>query len=133
MSWRLHVRELFWRQPTGPRHIFTERRPGLAAPWARRTLRLTARRLAMGLALGGAAGARLSLSGGLPGGRATLLRLIRRAPGPAISPPQTLSGDDFALRERHTDGTLLLALERRRPVALLPDRASATVAQWLRA
>ena len=57
---RLHlcVRKLFCDQPACPRQIFTERVPTVAAPWARRTLRLAQRLRACGLTLGGEAGAR---------------------------------------------------------------------------
>jgi len=56
----LGVRKLFCDNSDCGRRIFTERLPGVVAPWARRTLRLSNRLTAVAVALGGSAGARLS-------------------------------------------------------------------------
>ena len=130
---QLRVRKWFCGNRRCRRRIFTERLPTVAAPWARRTLRHAQRLIALGMALGGKAGEQLGHAWDVVVSRNTLLRMLRKQPTPSFPTPTVLGMDDFAFRKRHTDGTILVDLERRHPVALLPDRTAETVAQWLRA
>jgi hypothetical protein len=68
----LGVRKLFCDNPDCGRRIFTERLPGVVAPWARRTLRLGKRLTTVAVALGGSAGARLSRELGIAQHAATV-------------------------------------------------------------
>jgi transposase len=103
----------------------------VAAPWARRTLRLAPRFVAMALALGGRAGGHLSHAWGRVVSRTTLRRVLRKQLAPSCPTPRGRGVADGALRKRPRDGTVLIALERRAPVALLPARPADTWAQWL--
>src|SRR5207244_5152805 len=84
VSLQLRVRKWFCRNRACPRRIFTERLPTVAAPWARRTLRLAQRLIALGMALGGKAGVHLGHAWDMRVSRNTLLRLLRRQPAPSF-------------------------------------------------
>jgi transposase len=129
----LHVRRFFCGTPTCPRRTFSERLPTLVAPHARRTLRLRTEQRQLSLDLGGEPGARLAHRQGMPISPDTLLRLARHDPPTPRPTPRVLGIDDFALRKGQVYGTILIDLERRQPVDVLPVRSAAAVAAWLEA
>ena len=128
---QLRVRKFFCDNPACPRQIFTERLPTVAAPWARRTLRLAQCLLACGIALGGQAGARLATRGQWRTSPDTLLRLVRAAPAPPAPAPQVIGVDEWAWRRGQRYGTILVNLEDHRVLDVLPERSAAAVAAWL--
>ena len=130
---RVHARKLFCDNAACPRQVFAERLTGIAPAYARRTDRQGDALTAIAFANGGEAGARLAAALGYPVSPDTLLRLIRRDPDREVPTPTVLGVDDWAIHKGLTDGTILVDLERPRPVDLLPDRSGASLAAWLRA
>ena len=128
----LRLRRFYCRNAACARRTFAERLPELIRPHARRTGRLAQAQARVGVALGGEGSARLLQHLAMPASADTVLRLIRNLPLPEPEPPRVVGVDDWALRKGRTYGTIVVDLERRRVLDLLPDRTAETLADWLR-
>ena len=125
------MRKFFCANQAYQRRIFTERLPDVAAPWARRTLRLADSLLAVGVALDGRAGSRLTQRLQRPTPLASLLQVVRHAPLPQPPDLHAIGIDEWAWRRGYHYGAIVVDLETHRVVDLLPDRSSESAAQWL--
>ncbi|MFI0710511.1 ISL3 family transposase [Streptomyces inhibens] len=127
----LRVRRFVCPVSSCGRRTFVEQVLGLTRRYGRWTERLRSTLAAVGFALAGRAGARMAGAIGVSVSRSTVLRLIKALPEPDVLAPRVVGVDEYATRKGRQYGTLLVDVEIRRPIDLLPDRESSSLAAWL--
>jgi transposase len=128
----LRTRRFYCHYSDCQQRIFCERLPAFIAPYARRTLRLNEALRLIGLAAGGEAGARLAVALGMRVSPDTLLQRIRQTQLPSPPAPKVIGVDDWAKHKGQSYGTILVDLERRSTIDLLPDWEASSLAAWLK-
>ncbi|MFE5718768.1 transposase family protein [Streptomyces erythrochromogenes] len=127
---RLRVRRFFCDQPRCPRRTFVEQVAGLTEPRRRSSMAARSAMRSVAVELGGRPGARLCAKLRFYGLRTSILSKLTAPPVPARA-PRILGIDEFAFRKGRTYGTVLVDVDSSRPVDVLPDRETSTVAAWL--
>ena len=121
------------RTPNCRRQIFAERLASVVPRYARQTNRLKETRTLVGRVLGGRPGQRLLSCLGMPTSRHTLLRRIKEAARNAPPPREirAIGVDDWAWNKGKSFGTIVVDLERRTVVDVLPTRSAKALSAWL--
>ena len=114
--------------------IFVERLPSVAPAHARISERLAGIVRLLGHAAGGRPAERLAGRLGLIASRNTVLRHLKRSVcrSGGGSQLRAVGIDDWAWRKGHGYGTIVVDLERRNVIDVLPDRSAASTEAWLR-
>src|SRR5579859_8201315 len=128
----LTVRKFSCRNPECSRKVFAERLPDFVEPFARMTIRNSQQITSIGLATCGKGGARLAARLGIRTTRQTILRRIMDLPDFPAESILFLGINDFSFLRGRRFGTILVNLETRHVVDLLPDRKAETSASWMR-
>jgi len=132
VKWKIKARRFRCENENCHRKTFTERFDHIITPNGQRTKRFTNQLRHISYSCSAEAGAKLAKKLGLPTSGDTLLRIIRASPSGYI-PPGTIVGiDDWSFKRGLRFGTIIIDLEKRRPIELLSDRKSKSVEVWLK-
>jgi transposase len=117
-----------------PRKVFCERLPRVARAYSRQTDRAAEIVRLIGYVAGGLPGQRLLARLSIATSDDTVLRRVRQEAmrDPPRRPLRNLGVDDWAWRKGQEYGTILVDVELRHVVDLLPDRSADSFSEWLR-
>ena len=131
----LHLQLARWRcrTPECSYQVFTERLPSVVARYGRHTSRLTETAIAVGRLLGGRPSQRLLTRLGMPVSRHTVLRRVKHAAHKSAHGQdiRVVGVDDWAWKKGQSFGTILVDLETRQVVDVLPTRSAKVLSAWL--
>ena len=128
---QLFSRKFFCENPSCSRSIFTERFETLIKPYSRRTERLNEALVKFAFSLSSEAASRISKYIFPHLSTDTFIRIIRKEQIEVNTSYKYIGIDDWAFRKGLTYGTLICDLETHRPIDVLKDRTTKTLADWL--
>ena len=113
------------------RQTFAEQYGQVIPVYSRKSQQMKTMYASTALHIGGRAGKKYLQKQGLSIGLNTLLRYAKSLSTEPTRSVRVLGVDDWAFRKGAYYGTILVDLEKQKPIDLLPDRRSETLANWL--
>ena len=130
---QLKARRFRCRNRQCKRKILAESPLGVVTRKARATNRFAQSLRMIGYVLGGRPASRLLERLGMKASRDTILRRVQKPSAPETETKVRVLGvDDWAWRKHQKYGTMLMDLEQRHVIDLLPVRSATSFADWLR-